>query len=367
MQKTLITIVPTLPPATDGLGDYAIRLAQQLYQDQGWKTQFIVGNPDWRGTAIGEFFQAAPVRKQTPEALAALLPPSSNLLILLHYVGHGYAKRGCPIWLVEALTDWCRSGGRLITMFHELYATEPLLSSAIVTTHTQKRLAVQLMQISDRTLTSRQDYANQIRRLSNQTPIAPLPIFSSIGEVSDPPLLSDRSRQIVVFGSAGVRQRAYSRSRRALETICQTLDIEAILDIGASIRSVPATVANVPVVHLGVQAAAEVSSYLKTAIAGFIDYPLAYLGKSSIFAAYCSHGVIPIAAAYRDRSQDGLVANQHYWLCNRKTDINLQQGQSIADAAFRWYQTHNLKTQAQIFADCLQASRQKAIVVDRIV
>ncbi len=41
---TVIAIVPRLPPAIDGVGDYALNLARQLRKDFNIHTHFIVGN-----------------------------------------------------------------------------------------------------------------------------------------------------------------------------------------------------------------------------------------------------------------------------------------------------------------------------------
>ena len=48
-QRQIIQIVPKLPPAIDGLGDYALNIARQLYKDFGVKTHFVVGDPAWVG------------------------------------------------------------------------------------------------------------------------------------------------------------------------------------------------------------------------------------------------------------------------------------------------------------------------------
>lgn len=359
--KKVITIVPNLPPAIDGVGDYGYRLAQQLFEEQGWQTHFIVGDPTYRSITPNHFSQTSVVTQRSPDSLAALLS-STDAVVLLHYAGHGYAKRGCPTWLVADLRDWCQRGGRLITMFHELYATRPLLSSAILTSPVQKRLAVQLMQMSDRVLTSQQNYAERIESLSHQkhTLIPILPVFSTVGECLKPQPLAQRQRQLVVFGGTAVRSRVYTRSQTALAKICRELDIKQIIDIGPQLKIDLNCLEGIPVEPLGILSAAEVSQYLSSAIAGFLDYGSAYLGKSTIFAAYCSHGMIPIVATDQVANKDELISQRHYWAAGSNHHLDINQGQTIAIAAHAWYQTHNLKTQAQIFADCL--SRNEKVV-----
>lgn len=45
----IIQIVPQLPPAINGLGDYALNLARQLRQDFAIETHFVVGDHSWTG------------------------------------------------------------------------------------------------------------------------------------------------------------------------------------------------------------------------------------------------------------------------------------------------------------------------------
>ncbi|HEY9614838.1 MAG TPA: glycosyltransferase family 1 protein, partial [Allocoleopsis sp.] len=101
----IIQIVPTLPPAIDGLGDYALNLARQLRQGFAQETHFVVGNPAWEGERTIEGFPITVLPKRSGAAvLSSLLKVcSSPAPVLLHYVGYGYAKRGCPLWLVDGL------------------------------------------------------------------------------------------------------------------------------------------------------------------------------------------------------------------------------------------------------------------------
>lgn len=341
--KEIITIVPKLPPEIDGLGDYGFRLAQQLFADYGVRTRFIVGAPNWSSNTLSH---SSTVSVRSPQALSALLPPLDQV-VFLHYAGHGYAKRGCPFWLVQALTEWCKMGGRLITMFHELYATRPLLSSALLTSPLQKKLAIQLMQISDRVFTNRQCYAEKIQMLSHHREVTTLPVFSNIGEITYPIPLQARSRELVIFGSSSTRQRIYQQTS-LLKRICQSLEIQTILDIGADIK----LKSDLPIRQLGIQPAEQISQILSRASAAVVDYPMDSLAKSGIFASYCSHGLLPIVISSRLHNQDGLEMNRHYWLANCKLDLN--QAQAIATAAYTWYQTHSLKVQAQSIAQSLE-------------
>ncbi|GAP95141.1 hypothetical protein [Leptolyngbya sp. NIES-2104] len=340
----IVMIVPKLPAAIDGLGDYGFQLAQQLEQAYGWKTRFIVGDPGWRSSGASS---VSSISARSSEALVTLLP-TTDTPILLHYAGHGYAKRGCPLWLVEALTQWCKAGGRLITMFHELYATRPIFSSATLTRHFQKRLAVKLMTLSDRTFTNRQSYAEKIHHLSQKSAIV-LPVFSNVGECLYPKPLAARSRTLVIFGSPRSRQEIYQQSR--LEQICHRLKIETIIDIGAALSVELNQLGTISVQSLGVLPAEKISAILSDAIAGIVSYPTAFLAKSGIFAAYCSHGVLPIVISSDLNHQDRLEANHHYWWMLSPAPESIQ---AIATSAHNWYLTHSLQVHAEKFAQCFE-------------
>jgi hypothetical protein len=350
------SIVPRLPKAVDGVGDYAFNLARQLRKELGIETHFIVGDPTWTGSDRIEGFSVSRVNSQSAATLLSLLPgEKASTSVLLHYVHYGYAKRGCPFWLVDGLQRWRMAGKdrSLITMFHELYSFGPPWASSFWLSPVQKNLAVRLALLSDRCLTSKQTYAEILHRFrqGKQTKIPTLPVFSTIGEPEHLPSLTERPRRLVVFGVESNRLRVYQRSLTAVKRACEELEIEEILDIGPPINLDSFEVNNVPLIAMGSLPAPELSKILSNAIAGFFNYRNDYLAKSTIFAAYCAHRLIPIGTFYSDLQLDGLEAGKHYWLADLHPErLNLTAGAAIADNAHRWYQTHNLSAQAKIFA-----------------
>ena len=154
----IIQIVPRLFPAIDGLGDYALNLARQLRKDFNIETHFIVGDPSWSGLSQLQEFPVSQVTVQSPNNLQSLLShrTSSITTVLLHYVGYGYAKRGCPLWLVDGLRHWRSEGNnrKLVTMFHELYAFGPPWTSSFWLSPLQRKLAARLAQMSNCCITS---------------------------------------------------------------------------------------------------------------------------------------------------------------------------------------------------------------------
>ena len=353
----IIQVVPRLPPAVDGVGDYALNLAQQLRKDFGIETHFIVCDPTWTGaTEIGGF-PISQISVHSANTLLSLLPSDRTATVLLHYVGYGYAKRGCPVWLVDGLQRWRNASihRTLVTMFHEVYASgRPPWTSAFWLFPLQKNLANRLVQLSDRALTSKQLYAEILHKLSlgKHSQIPSLPVFSNIGEPRQVPPLAKRQRRLVIFGGRGNRIQVYRKSLETLSHTCQLLGIQEIWDIGPSTGLNLSTVNSVPVVEKGKLPATEVSSILLDSLAGFLDYNPDYLAKSTIFAAYCSHGLLPVSVQCTALPIDGIEPRKHYWLPDGQvTELkNIEQMQAIADNAYAWYQTHSLSVQAKTFA-----------------
>jgi hypothetical protein len=113
------------------------------------------------------------------------------------------------------------------------------------------------------------------------------------------------------------------------------------VDIGPPLP-MPAAVEGIPVRPLGVLPAGEVSALLLRSAAGFIAYPPDFLAKSTIFAAYCAHGALPVCAWARPPA--GLPIP-----CWSAGD----DPAAVAAAAHAWYRGHSLERQAARFRDLL--------------
>lgn len=364
----LTAIIPRLPPVVDGIGDYALCLARLLRDNVGITTRFIVTDPAWTGVGEVEGFEVRRMTSHSTDELLSLLAEHlSGEQVLLHYEGYGYARRGCPFWLVEALERWRHASDKrqLVTMFHELYAKGgPPWTSSFWLSPLQKNLTTRLARLSDQWLTSLERYARLVQKMSGKESSKPshLAVFSSIGEPRSTPPLNERRRRLVVFGTRGRRIEVYKRSAADLNRICGALGIDEIVDIGRSVDFDISSVVDVPVVTCGELPGSEVSEVLLDSVAGVLDYSAAFLGKSTIFAAYCAHRLIPIIANYDDFTpEDGLEEGRHYWRTFESQRLNLDVGQVIADSAFAWYQTHNLSTHVRKLAALFEVTEQTTV------
>jgi hypothetical protein len=360
------SIVPRLPPTIDGVGDYALNLACQLRKDFNIQTHFIVGCSNWNGAAEIEGFTVSKVSDQSPAALLTLLSSNddnlpSNSPILLHYVGYGYATRGCPVWLIDGLQRWksLHSHRSLVTMFHEIYASGPIWTSTFWLSSLQKKLATQLTQITDQCITSKQLYADIITSVSNgkhlQVPF--LPVFSNIGEPDEPLLnLSERQHRLVIFGGIAHRKRVYQHSQKLLDDICKKLNIQEIWDIGNPTGIAPVSIDKIPVIEIGQQPAERIGEIFANSLIGFSDYHPDFLAKSTIFAAYCAYGLLPINAQCSLLAIDGIQSGKHYMAPVMEETLNETEMQLIASNAYLWYHNHNLVDQTKIYAAILLGS-----------
>jgi hypothetical protein len=203
-------------------------------------------------------------------------------------------------------------------------------------------LASRLAQLSDRCITSRRNYAELLHKLSKgkHSQIPTLPVFSNVGEPQEVLPLAKRSRKIVVFGGWDSRRKVYQNSSTELSYVCKLLGIEEILDIGPPTQLSLSAIGGVPIVEMGQLPAPRVSDMLLHSLAGFFDYIPGYLAKSTIFAAYCAHGLLPISARYNPSLSDGIEAGKA--LLDSGRTIHKGQMRTRATANRRqctyWYQ-----------------------------
>jgi hypothetical protein len=318
----VLQIVPRLPPPAEGVGSYALCLERAL-AERGISTRFLTAEEG---------------------GLARRLEGAEEDAVLLHYANYGYQRRGCPFWLPGALRRCCRGGRRrLVTVFHEVYATGPPWRSSFWTQPFQRRIAAAVARESDALVTSLDLYVRRIGPAAAGK-VSVTPVFSTVGEPPEPPPLASRARRMVLFGGRGARGRAYGELRRELLAACRSLGIEEIADVGPPLEENAAAVDGFPVRRLGVLPEAEVGELLGSSLAGFVAYPAFFLPKSTIFAAYCAHGVLPVQA-WRRRSRAG--GSAPVW---RGGDP-----QETASAARAWYAGHSLDRQAERFRELLAA------------
>ena len=312
----IVQIVPRLPPAIDGVGDYAFILARQLRVAHGIQTRFVVCGAKSRGvgsreqgagsgphpqplspgtmypwSARGansgaltpgpsprapcthgrrgeEALDGFPVYQLSELSAAELTRVLSQSgmprTALLQYVGYGYEKRGCPLWLVRGLEAWKRGAAltpgpspeaekgtvpfslirksgqsprtrRLVTMFHELYASGPPWRSSFWTSAVQRWVARCLARQSDRCFTNRAASGHWLSSVSGMgtVPVRVLPVLSNLGELADPLPLASRKPQMVLYDNVGRNPRTRSLAVNLVRRACERMGIKRLVPFGA--------------------------------------------------------------------------------------------------------------------------------------
>ena len=317
---TLVHIVPTVPPAFNGLSDYCFKLWQH------WPAP----RPDWHCLAAdvpagaGAAWPQARIEsfECSKRGLLEALQSSRADCAVLHYVGYAYQKRGIPLWLPGALRAWKargdggRRGGRkrVCVMFHELYATggSPR-GSAFWLQPWARSIVAQLEQLADAWVVSNEETASRlIHGLGADARRGQLiPVGAAIEPVAPTdfarawPLTTGRKMRVAVFGLPASRFKALDAHKNWLKLACERDWIESVALIGkaesaaenAASRALRAFVAPSDLAlwrsHADL-APAQVSQLLANCDVALSRNLPVHLSKSTIYAAACLHDLVTL-------------------------------------------------------------------------
>lgn len=367
--RAVIQLIPGAPPLVNGVGDYAFTIARALRSGWGIESIFLVCNPVWRGPETIDGFRLIALRtrhsKDLVHALRSIEPAEgASLPVVLQLSPYGYDINGCPFWLFDGLRQWRQRNPRrhrLLTYFHELYATSWPWRRAFWVSAFQRSCTRALARLSDTAVTSTNRYEESLARWDPRKAglITTLPIVSNVGEPDEVKGLHDRRRRMVVWGSEGSKRAVYGQFRRCVSDAVRTLGVEVIVDVGPPSPCTPSELAGVPVEMLGVVPLALISSILSDTLMGVFAYDPSHLGKSTLFAAFCAHGVPALVLpthSTRTQKEDGLSKGGNY-LCasaaapTEPLAMDLLEG--ISKAARAWYAPHGAHAHARAFARAL--------------
>lgn len=341
----LIHITPQWPPTVGGVADYAEILSRRLVEVTGGRVAPVLVHAGWQpGPTPEADFPAVDVSEQcSADALAEIIgalraEASGPSVVLLEYSGYGYAKRGTPWWLIRGLKTvrTRHSALRLITVFHELYATGPLWASSFWLSPVQRYVAARLARLSDGLLTNRMVSADWLQRyMQPGAPLRVCPVFSNVGEPDAVPSWDEREPYAVVFGGGPRKDDLYANRWDDVWTACKQFGVERVVDVGPP-PSVE--VADYPVEVVGTLPRNEVSRWLRNATLGFLRRRrLDALTKSGVFAAYLAHGTLPVVDSDNGRvTYPGL---ETCFISTRTVSMN-GQGKTMCMRARTWYREH---------------------------
>ena len=366
MGRMIIQIVPALPPAASGVGDYALALARVMRRDFGLKTVFVVGSEAWQGSDEVDGFPVRKLASRSADNLEAALDVGESTFgsssVLLQLSGYGYAVRGCPFWLLQGLKQWRtkQPNSRLVTMFHESYAFGPPWKSAFWLSPAQRMVVAGILRLSDAAVTNIQQHRERLERFdpSKREKITVLAVPSNVGEPLESDDLNARSKHMIVFGLPGSRDQMYRREMPALQRACQRFGISEVHDVGASFDGIPERVGDIQIRKHGLMGASDLSALLSHSTAGFAHHFPGYMAKSGVFASYCAHRLVPVTAGDGRSKADGIECGIHYCSVEGKpeSELAMEDAQRIADAAREWYQGHSMQAHARVFARELETT-----------
>jgi hypothetical protein len=282
--------------------------------------------------------------------------PIDGDCVLLHYSGYGFARYGAPLdllWWVHRNRPRMKRFG---VFFHEVFAqSRSPASSVFWLSPVQRYIAGQLARSSDFWFSNIELSTQWLARRAGNVPHRRLAIYSSVGELDVLP--ASRDNTLIVFGSSPLRTDTWRRGGDALFDWARARGI-ALHDIGAPIddADVAAALQRHGVTRHGRLETGRIHALMRTATWGAVAYPPHYVAKSSVFAAYCAHGLAPLLLSERPPGNDGLAPGTHYLL-----NVPAMPGapgpepDRIGRAAFDWYQDHRIEACVQAIGALLRS------------
>lgn len=329
--RTLVHVVPAVPPAIDGVSDYARKLWQHWPSPRPpWRVATRHAPPGaseaWPEVEIASF-GAGPSQM---ERVLNEVPPASSTLVL-HYVGYAYHPRGVPTWLPDVARGWKRGGGKVVVMFHEMWAGGTPQSSSFWLQPWSRGIARELAGLCDGWVTSchaaRDKLVLEGRADPGKGTVIPIGSAFEPGELTpaEPidwhrPWPLDLAREqapgrglkLVIFGLPTTRLWILQAHHGLLREVCARSLVESITLLGKSGGGAPVEEATAQIQELvgapkylwrtaSDLSAVDLSRLLREQDAGLLAGTSDLLLKSSTYAALCAHGVVPLCAAGRQK------------------------------------------------------------------
>jgi hypothetical protein len=160
---------------------------------------------------------------------------------------------------------------------------------------------------------------------------------------------------MAVFGQAGVEQLYDSPFCKISQFMMERLHISEVIDIGARAVKPPDHLGRVPIKPLGQLSPERVSEQLQSCRFGLLNYDIARLEKSGVFAAYAVHGVIPVCLGSEADPPPGLEEGMHFlrWPLRKSYDVCSMQNKLV-----EWYNGHCIARHAELVSSwCLTEAK----------
>lgn len=360
----VVQIIPALSPPPNGVGDYALALGRELKASFGIDSVFAVADLRSRDEIV-DGFRVVGLKRRSAAALVRFLDqvwsaPHVDVRqsVLLQFSPYGFQENGFPFWLSEGIRRWKAGNAAkrsVFTVFHELYGFGPPWTRGFWVSPLQRIATRRLFLASTAAMTTVAKYERKLQSWNerSRTPITCLAVPSGVGEPAAVRPVAQRSRRICLFGiRAGANMP--SHAARVLGSLVGPWGIEEIAIVGGFPETKRFEALGCRVTPYRALDAGQVSAILSDSVLGASWYSAARLGKSSVFAAYCAHGV-PTVLLGRSHGiaadEDGLQRGREYF---HESDLagrwNADLLQGCASRAFDWYQDHRIADHARVIA-----------------
>jgi len=331
--KTVLHILPTIPPVINGVGDFGFLLAEAMAELGYSNNIFLVKKlPDSSTVNKVEAFNAHNLYQKIND-----YKPQT---VVLHYANYAYQAKGLPFHLVSHLKKAkAVLNCKVIIYFHELYSSSnSVFKISFYTNFLQKYILNGLYSMADHTFTNCDLYQQLLYKAvkGKQQKNTVTGIFSNIAEDWFKKSISKDDEALVVFGSAQRRKKLYDNPK--FKSIIQKLGVSKVYDIGSG--QMGSSNEHVLFHATGAIPAKEVASYLNKARFGAIDYVPQILGKSGILSAYAAFGVIPVNFNEGiEELHDGLKENFNY--LNLNSSLPPVDVETMKNDVLNWYKPRN--------------------------
>jgi hypothetical protein len=226
--------------------------------------------------------------------------------VILHYVNYGYQARGIPFGLVPIMNELRQARrGRLVTIFHELYASGAPWKSAFWLQPLQKRIARSLARLSEVCVVSSEAMLRDLGRLASNVKGIIHPVLSNFGEpdVSSDQFLQRDPHRWAICGGTALVERSLRSFRKIMDRIPEEIAPRQLSVFGGSDNSSVRSLlreCGIKTNYWPCIGSADASAILSASSFLWLDYfdrpdvPTEFVLKSTAFAAACAHGVVPI-------------------------------------------------------------------------
>jgi hypothetical protein len=344
--STLLQIVPKIPGGIDGVGDYALTIAKKLGDQFACGSVFATFETSSPKTVAG--FDILPLDRSLEYSAQSF----DNLL--LHYVNYGFQKRGVPFRLLSILRALRKlHRGRLVTIFHELYASGSPWQSSFWLRPLQIHLAKRVARLSDACIVSSDNFLREVTRLVPGALVELHPVPSGLGEpsLSRDQIANRNPHHWAIVGGTVLVGRSLRSLRRLFSRIPDSVTLQKLFVLGGNENPAAYSL----IAELGIEsiyrpriAAYEASDILRTCSFAWFDYfhrpdvETSVILKSSAFAAACAHGVIPVFPHRGSMvSIDGDRLAGPFFVESQGCEVPDAAGRAkIAAEIYDWYQRH---------------------------